>query len=232
MNIISKSMSINSKEFHILNHPSKFHHQIIQSISFSPPTMCNTDRDPNKGKEKVNEEPVVNFKTVVRNNENKRKAIVLVEPDVETQNSKTSNNGDAGEEESTHSSKEMSPFLLFGFIIDPNRRMKRAYSCNFCNRKFITPQALGGHQNCHKWEKKFKKRIEDMNNANQGVVSQNTIIPYHGGYGYDNMIQGLVSQQITMTGVDYGLVSNGDAEHEDKEIEEEEESNIDLTLKL
>jgi hypothetical protein len=51
------------------------------------------------------------------------------------------------------------------------------------------------------------------------------------------MIQGLVSQQITMTKVDYGLVSNGDAdnddaEHEDKEIEEEEESKIDLTLKL
>ncbi|GAU21495.1 hypothetical protein TSUD_242190 [Trifolium subterraneum] len=59
--------------------------------------MCNTRRDPNKGKEKVNEELVVNFKTrEIQNNENKRKAIVLVEPDVKTKNSKSSNHGDVG----------------------------------------------------------------------------------------------------------------------------------------
>ncbi|WJX81127.1 hypothetical protein P8452_64047 [Trifolium repens] len=115
--------------------------------------MCNTDRDPNKGKKKVNE-----------NNENKRKAIVLVEPDVETKNSKSLNNGDVGGEESTNSSKEISPFLLFGFIIDPNKRIRHAYSCKFCSRKFINPQALGGHQSCHKMEKRHKKRAEDMNN--------------------------------------------------------------------
>jgi hypothetical protein len=112
--------------------------------------MCNTDRDPNKGKKKVNE-----------NNENKRKAIVLVEPDVETKNSKSLNNGDVGGEESTNSSKEISPFLLFGFIIDPNKRIRHAYSCKFCSRKFINPQALGGHQSCHKMEKRHKKRAED-----------------------------------------------------------------------
>jgi hypothetical protein len=112
--------------------------------------MCNTDRDPDKGKKKVNE-----------NNENKRKAIVLVEPDVETKNSKSLNNGDVGGEESTNSSKEISPFLLFGFIIDPNKRIRHAYSCKFCSRKFINPQALGGHQSCHKMEKRHKKRAED-----------------------------------------------------------------------
>jgi hypothetical protein len=106
--------------------------------------MCNTDRDPNKGKKKVN----VNKTNESQNKENKRKAIVLVESDVE----------------STNSSKEISPFLLFGFIIDPNKRIRHAYSCKFCSRKFINPQALGGHQSCHKMEKRHKKRAEDMNN--------------------------------------------------------------------
>ncbi|MCI38402.1 zinc finger protein, partial [Trifolium medium] len=78
---------------------------------------------------------------------------------------------------------------------------------------------------------------------NQGLVSQNTIIPYHRGYGYryneviNETDQGIVSQQITMTEIDYGSTSNGGADcddvgHEDKETEKEEEFKIDLTLKL
>ncbi|GAU36468.1 hypothetical protein TSUD_166340 [Trifolium subterraneum] len=198
--------------------------------------MCNTDRDPNEGKEKVNEESVVNFKTMeIQKNENKRKAIVLVESDVETKNSKSPNNGDAAEEESTNSSKEMSPFLLFGFIVDPNKRIKHAYSCNFCSRKFINPQALGGHQNCHRVERRLKESAEEL-------LSQNTITPYHMGYGYqyrgyDNMIpfatssnfkagQGIVSPQIIVPEIDYGSVSNGgaggddDVDHEEKQTRE------------
>jgi hypothetical protein len=200
MNIISKFMSINSKEFYIQNHPSKSHHQITQSISLSPSVMCNIDRDPNKGKEKVNEEPIVNFKTMeIQKNENKN-------------------------------------------------RMKHAYSCNFCSRKFINPQALGGHQNSHKLERRLKQRIDNMkidwinySNGNQGVASQNTIIPYHGGYGYQYEVineahRCIVSQQTTMPKIDYGSVSNLNAsdavDHDEKETQEEEESNIDLTLKL
>ncbi|KAK2413552.1 zinc finger protein [Trifolium repens] len=211
--------------------------------------MCNIDRDPNKGKEKVNEEPIVNFKTMeIQKNENKRKAIVLAESDVHAKNSKSPNNGNAGEKESTNSSKDTSPFILFGFIIDPKNRMKHAYSCNFCSRKFINPQALGGHQNSHKLERRLKKRIDNMkidwinySNGNQGVASQNTIIPYHGGYGYQYEVineahRCIVSQQTTMPKIDYGSVSNLNAsdavDHDEKETQEEEESNIDLTLKL
>jgi hypothetical protein len=77
----------------------------------------------------------------------------------------------------------------------------------------------------------------DYLNDNQGLISQNTFIPHHGGGGYGYQYkadQGVVSQQITMTGIDYGSVSNGGAENNDagKETENEEESNIDLTLKL
>ncbi|PNX74500.1 zinc finger protein [Trifolium pratense] len=131
----------------------------------------------------------------------KRKAIVLAESDIEINDSMSPNIGDAGEDESTNSSKKNSPFLLFGFIIDPHKGIQHAYSCNFCSRKFLTPQALGGHQNSHKLERRLKKRTGAMNtdsinhaNSNQGVVSLNTVTPYHGAYGYqynefNNMIQ-------------------------------------------
>ncbi|WJX63060.1 hypothetical protein P8452_47987 [Trifolium repens] len=197
----------------------------------------------------------------------KRKANMLVESDTEIKNSMSPNIGDVVEDESTNSSTIFSLFLLFGFIINPRKGIQHAYSCNFCSRKFLTPQALGGHQNSHKLERRIKRRTEA---SNQGVVSLNIVTPYHGGYGYqynefDNMIQlpmssnfdarnllvplqdipqidqvindanqSIVSQQATMTEVDYGSISNGgdDVDHEDKDTQEEKAIKDDLILKL
>ena len=39
----------------------------------------------------------------------------------------------------------------------PSRPMK-AYTCKFCKRKFNSPQALGGHQNAHRWERGAARR--------------------------------------------------------------------------
>lgn len=51
--------------------------------------------------------------------------------------------------------------------------LTRVFTCTYCQRKFISSQALGGHQNAHKRERAMAKK----NAIRMGVLSQNLRYP-------------------------------------------------------
>ncbi|KAG5016175.1 hypothetical protein JHK85_022311 [Glycine max] len=43
--------------------------------------------------------------------------------------------------------------------------MKKEFSCKYCNKKFSSYQALGGHHNAHKAEREAEKQNKILSNA-------------------------------------------------------------------
>ncbi|KAJ1387533.1 Zinc finger C2H2-type [Sesbania bispinosa] len=81
----------------------------------------------------------------------------------------------------------------------------KTFTCNFCNKKFACPQALGGHQNAHRQERALAKRLEFLDSI--GDFEQPNIPRYGGPFinrALDDSVMRKPSYLWASSGFSYG----------------------------